>query len=108
MSESQDSGRPEKGAAYELELSDGCAVIFLEGFRGKEESESVARELTNYLHRTVHKRGQRHVVIRIPPQVRMTIARGRRIEVQTVGENKVLFKIEDGREDSLIVIPGRA
>lgn len=97
--------------AYELVLEDGCTVILLEGLHNRAEARSVARELTRHLERAIQRQGQRHVVVAIPPSVRLTVARGRRVKLETTevgGQSAVRFTLQDGREqESPIILPFR-
>lgn len=104
------SDRPTTSAeAYELKLEDGVAVIFLEGMVSQREARSVAKELTRYLESAVRRRGQRHVVVAVPPQVRMRVVRGRELKMQATADNRVVFEIQDGGGDGsgAIIIPKR-
>lgn len=91
--------------AYEVELDEGTSVFFLEGLGSKREAQAVCRELAAALDRQVRRRGQRHLLVAIPPAVRLQLVRGKRIKLETTGDNCVVLKIEDG-SDSAIILPG--
>lgn len=94
-----------QGGGFKLDLDDGAAVLFLEGLASAAEAKSVSRELEKAFIRQLHRRGERHITFAIPPQLRLTIARGRLLEMQTTVDGRIVLQIRDDQERSPIILP---
>lgn len=100
------SDRP-KTNAISLEHDDGMSIVFIEGMRNRAEANSVARELVTHFNRA-KKGGSFAAAIAVPPTCRLTIARGRRVDVGVTEDGRVKLEFK-GRAagESSILLPGR-
>lgn len=90
-----------------IEHDDGFTIMFLDGLNSRKEAQSVSREIYNAIERAVVKGGKQHLVMAIPPPVRLTVVRGRRVEMQRTEDNRVRMEVMANRAGQGLLLPGR-
>lgn len=90
-----------------LEAEEGITMMFLEGAGSREEAKSICREIENHIQRAMVKGGKQHLVMAIPPQMRLTVVRGRRVEMQRTEDNRVRMEVMANRAGQGLLLPGR-
>ena len=90
-----------------IEHDDGFTIMFLEGLRSRQEAASVSREIENAIQRAVVKGGKQHLVMAIPPPVRLVVVRGKRVEMQRTADNRIRMEVAANRAGQGLLLPGR-
>jgi len=90
-----------------IEADSGITMMFLEGAGSREEAKSICREIENHIQRAIVKGGKQHLVMAIPPQVRLTVVRGKRVEMQRTADNSVRMEVMANRAGQGLLLPGR-
>lgn len=93
-------------AAY-LQHADGLTLLCIEGIRTAHEATNVTAAIANSLNQSFRE-GKRYGMLAIPPSVRLTVARGTRIDMPINEDGKIVIKFSgDPSAGSSLLLPGR-
>jgi len=90
-----------------IECAEGITMMFLEGAGSREEAKSICREIEDHIKRAIVKGGKQHLVMAIPPQIRLTVVRGKRVEMERTEDNRVRMEVMANRAGQGLLLPGR-
>jgi len=91
---------------YSIEHEEGITVLFLSGPRNKAEADSVCREIANGMNRAHHEK-RTWVQLALPSLIKLHIARGKRVELSTTPDNRVMLKLIGTPSGEGLLLPGR-
>lgn len=89
-----------------VEHDEGITILVLEGPRNKREADLVCQEIANGMNRAHHE-GRSWVMLSLPSIVKLKVARGKRVELSTTADNRVILKLIGTPSGEGLLLPGR-